>query len=69
MNQPATDEIKTVNRVSKDGGDYVVKCPHCGDIIGVEGDDLSEIQGEQYRHRSCGGWLQIDFQARFVREL
>ena len=35
----------------------------------IEGDDLSEIQGEQYQHRLCNGWLQVDFDARFVREL
>ena len=65
----ATDEILTVNRVSKDGGDYVVKCPHCSRIIGIEGDDLSEIRGEQYQHRACGGWLQVDHDARFVRAI
>ena len=65
----ATDEIKTVRRVSKDGGDYCVKCPHCESVIGIEGNDLSEIQGEQYQHRRCGGWLQVDHDARFVSEL
>ena len=63
-----TDEILTVTRVSKDGGDYVVKCPHCKAIIGIEGDDLSEIKGEQYLCR-CGGWLQVGFNARYVKEL
>ena len=67
--QTATDEIKTVRRVSKDGGDYCVRCPHCGHVIGIEGDYLSEIQGNQYQHRLCGGWLQVDYDARFVREL
>lgn len=65
----ATDEIKTVMRVSKDGGDYVVRCPHCERVIGVEGDDLSEIRGEQYQHGKCGGWLQVGFNARYVKEL
>lgn len=67
--QTATDEIKPVHRVSKDGGDYVVHCPHCGQIIGIAGADLSEIRGEQYQHRRCGGWLQVVYNARFVREL
>jgi len=67
--QMASDEIKTVRCVSKDGGDYVVRCPHCCSIIGIEGDDLSDIHGEQYRHRACGGWLMVDYDARYVREL
>lgn len=64
-----SDEIKTVHRVSKDGGDYVVRCPHCDQVLGIEGDDLSEIQGEQYRHPACGGWLMVDYEARYVRAL
>ncbi|MCX7208157.1 MAG: hypothetical protein NT086_19675 [Proteobacteria bacterium] len=65
----ATDEIIDINLVSKDGGDYCVRCPHCKQIIGIEGDDLSEIRGEQYQHRKCGGWMQIGWNARFVKEL
>lgn len=65
----ATDEIITVKRVIKDGGAYCARCPHCKDLIGLEGDDLSEIRGEQYQHRACGGWLQVAHEARFVREL
>jgi hypothetical protein len=74
--------ILPVRLVSKDGGDYCVKCPHCGDIIGIEGEDLSEIRGEQYQHKrrewhgpygmksnGCDGWLEIDEDARYVREL
>lgn len=69
-----SEEIKTVTRVSKDWGQYVVKCPHCGAIIGVEGEDLSEIRGEQYQHGSvgghgCGRWLQVSSEARFVEKL
>lgn len=76
------NEIKTVRRVSKDGGDYCVKCPHCGGVIGIEGADLSEIQGEQYQHKrrewqdpcgmksfGCDGWLQVSSRAVFVAEL
>lgn len=67
----STDEIKTVTLVSKDGGDYVVACPHCKDIIGIEGDDLSEIRGEQYRRGRdhCGGWLEVSRSARYVKQL
>ncbi|GER21303.1 hypothetical protein [Variovorax boronicumulans] len=61
--------IHTVRLVSKDGGDYCVRCPHCRNIIGIEGDDMSEVRGEQYQHGSCGGWLEVSHDARFVKEL
>jgi len=74
----ATDEIKTVRAVSKDGGDYCVKCPHCGEVIGIEGDDLSQIRGGQFQHKrkewqgargmrssGCDGWLQVSQRAVF----
>lgn len=62
----ANDEIKPVSRVTKDGGDYTVKCPHCLRLIGLEGDDLSQIRGEQFQHKHCGGWLEVTHDARFV---
>jgi hypothetical protein len=65
----APNEIKTVRRVTKDGGDYCVKCPHCKQLIGIAGDDMSEIRGEQYQHRLCGGWLEVSTNAVFVKEL
>lgn len=67
--QKASNEIKTVRRVAKNFGNYAVRCPHCGQVIGIEGADLSEIRGEQYQHRACGGWLQVSDDARFVRDL
>jgi hypothetical protein len=80
--EDTTGYILTVKRVSKDGGDYVVKCPHCGEIIGVQGDDLSEVRGEQYQHKKreyqgprgmktvgCDGWLEVSHNAVFVKEL
>ena len=63
------DEIKTAHRYSRDGGDYCIRCGHCQQVIGIEGDDPSEIRGEQYRHRRCGGWTQVSFGAHFVKEL
>lgn len=69
MTTTATDEILDVHRLSRDGGDYIAKCPHCGEIIALEGDDLSEMRGEQYQHRKCGGWLQVTHNACYVRTL
>lgn len=62
----ATDEILPVFRVTKDCGDYMVKCPHCLRLIGLEGDDMSQLRGEQFQHRHCGGWLGVAINARFV---
>lgn len=68
MAQPTEkNEILTVHKVTKDGGDYTVMCPHCKSLIGLEGDDLSEIRGEQFQHRACGGWLEVSHDARFVK--
>ena len=74
--------ILTVMRVTKDGGDYAVKCPHCKSVIGVAGDDMSEIRGEQFQHKrrkfpgpngpksvGCDGWLEVSQDAVFAREL
>lgn len=35
-------------------------------LIGLEGDDLSQIRGEQFQHKHCGGWLEVTPDARFV---
>lgn len=74
--------ILPVKLVSKDGGDYCVKCPHCQSIIGIQGEDMSEIRGEQFQHKKrefqgprgmktmgCDGWLEVTRNAKFVREL
>lgn len=71
------NEILTVRVVSKDGGDYICRCPHCGDIITTDATELDEVRGQQYQHRipnrdrplGCGGWLEIADDARRVREL
>jgi len=63
------DEIKTIRRFSKDGGDWIIKCGHCKNIIGVEdGCDDGTPRGEQYTCR-CGGWNYVDSDASFAREL
>ena len=77
-----SEELRPVARVAKDGGSYCVKCPHCNELIGVDGNDLSEIRGEQFQHRrrtwqgpngmrsnGCDGWLQVSDYAVLVREI
>jgi hypothetical protein len=63
--------ILTVKRYAHDGGGLVVRCPHCKDVIGVEGDEGDDIRGEQFQHRSkrCDGWLEVWSQARRVAEV
>lgn len=73
----AADEILTVRVVSKDGGDYICRCPHCGEIITTDATELAEVRGLQYRHEirtsrglaGCGGWLEIADDACRVKEL
>ncbi|SEJ45863.1 hypothetical protein SAMN05216201_10948 [Pseudomonas linyingensis] len=66
-NQSASDEILLARQVSRDTDrSYIVRCPHCSQVIGVEGDDLDEIRGEQYQHKGCGGWLEISDTAAYV---
>jgi hypothetical protein len=61
-----TDEILTTRRFSKDGGDWVIKCGHCKNTIGVDGgEDDGTPRGEQYQCR-CGGWNEVEHSARFV---
>lgn len=70
----ASDEILDVHRFTRDGGDYTVRCPHCKVLIGVDGDDSSEILDGFYQHNrgsnsECGGHFHVTADARFVREL
>ena len=63
----ADEYIYDVHHVTRDDdGSLVCRCPHCQDVIGLDGFDLDDIQGEQYKCR-CGGWFQIDYDARRVK--
>lgn len=63
--------ILTVKRFAHDGGSLVVRCPHCKEVIGVDGDEGDDIRGEQFQHRSkrCDGWIEVWRQARRVAEV
>lgn len=44
----ASDEILLVRHVSRDTDrSYTALCPHCSQVIGLEGDDLDEVRGQQ----------------------
>ncbi|MBV2131999.1 hypothetical protein KRX52_04200 [Pseudomonas sp. MAP12] len=69
-NPSAPDEILLVRQVSRDTDrSYVVRCPHCSQVIGIEGDEIDEVRGEQYQHKRCSGWLEVSNTAVSVREL
>lgn len=38
------------------------RCPHCQSFIGLEGDEFSDVRGEQFQCR-CGGWLEVAYRA------
>lgn len=70
--------ILPVTLVTRDGGDYCIRCPHCNELMGIDGADMSEVRGEMYRHLMrgfgtrrtyCGGEIEVTHSARFVREL
>ena len=61
------DYIYDVHQVSRDTDrSLICRCPHCQEIIGIEGDDLDDVQGEQFTCR-CGGMFQIDTDAVQVK--
>ncbi len=63
----ADDYIYDVHHVARDTDrSLICRCPHCQNIVGIDGDDIDEVQGEQYTCR-CGGMLQIDYDARMVK--
>lgn len=74
--------ILDVHEVFRDeDGSLCCVCPHCEDIIALDGHDLEDVQGEQYqhlrrsfpsgyghtRHIGCDGWMQISSTARRVK--
>lgn len=52
------NEILIVNTYAYDGGEPMVICPHCKQLMTLEADEDGSILGEQYQH-NCGGWSEI----------
>lgn len=55
------NEIRPITTLFKDGFEYLGRCPHCDQTIGVEG-ELAELRGEQYHHggeTGCQGHFSI----------
>lgn len=63
-----TDEIKDVTQISREGADWICKCPHCHRIATLC--DIGEpVRGEQFQHKVCGGWFEVSSNVKIVREL
>lgn len=62
-----TDYIFDVHQVARDTDMGIIcRCPHCQQVIGIEGEEFSDVRGEQYKCR-CGGWLEVSNSARRVK--
>lgn len=62
-----TDYIFDVHQVARDTDMGIIcRCPHCQQVIGIEGEEFSDVRGEQYKCR-CGGWLEVSSSARRVK--
>ena len=42
------------------------RCPHCQQVIGIQGDEFDDVRGEQYQCR-CGGWFEVSYNARALK--
>ncbi len=65
-------EILPITNVfdDKEGNEFLVKCPHCDRVRGIEKDlRLSELGGEQYQDNLCHGWFEIAADATLVRDI
>jgi len=61
-----TDYIYDVHQVARDSDMGIIcRCPHCQQVIGIEGTEFSDVRGEQYKCR-CGGWLEVSSSAQRV---
>ena len=64
-------EIKPVTKLMRDDGEFLLKCPHCGRIRGINDDfeDGEEVYGEQYQDNLCDGWYEISHNAVMVNDV
>lgn len=63
-----TQNIPTVRQVGFDGSTYTARCPHCSEIMDLEGEDFDDIRGEMYQHQQphCAAWMTVDYDAEQV---
>lgn len=53
--------------VRDNDGSLCCRCPHCQDVIGIEGDEPSDTHGEQYQCRRCNGWMEVTYDAKLIK--
>ena len=62
-----SDCIFDVHHIVRDSDMSICcRCPHCQSVIGIEGEEFSDVRGEQFQCR-CGGWLQVDYSAKALK--
>jgi hypothetical protein len=64
-------EILPVDKVFKDSGEYLLTCPHCSRLRGIddEGGSIHRLKGEQYQDNLCDGWYSIADSVKVVGEV
>ncbi|MGR5366952.1 hypothetical protein [Photobacterium damselae] len=69
MEKTKSKAILKVNLFLRDGGELLFKCPHCGNIRGIDEEDgLQTLDGEQYQC-GCDGWFEVDANARLTKNI
>jgi hypothetical protein len=71
------ETVLPVHTVSREGSDYVCRCPHCGEVVTLRGVDAFELPGERKQHLlkardkayGCGGWLEVQAGVTFAQEM
>lgn len=67
----ASDEILMVRKFFAENDEFLLKCPHCGRIRGIENEtgDLDDLIGAQYEDNLCGGTYEVDDNPFLVRDV
>lgn len=66
MNQ--NEPIYDVIHIARDNDMSIVcRCPHCQEVMGIEGDEPDDVRGEQYQCRRCLGWMEVTYEAKLIK--
>ncbi|KTC34170.1 hypothetical protein AO265_39850 [Pseudomonas sp. ABAC61] len=62
-----SDYIYEVHHLVRDDDMSICcRCPHCQSVIGLEGDEFSDVRGEQFQCR-CGGWFEVSYRTACLK--
>ncbi|WP_443699626.1 hypothetical protein [Pseudomonas sp.] len=42
------------------------RCPHCQEVIGIQGEEPADAHGYQFSCR-CGGWFEVTYGAKLLK--